>query len=639
MRALLAVLIAFLTLFASPAAAQERIQSFHSNLDIEEDGTLTVTETIRVMVEGRQIRRGIFRDLPTRYELPNGGNAKVGFTFLDASLDGRDVPTKLERMSNGVRIRIGDPDVLVSHGSHAYRIRYSVRRAVGHFEDKPMDELWWNVTGDGWAFRIDKASATIRLPQNARFGELIGYTGEYGSTEQAARVVRNEPGNAKIETTRTLRPREGFSIVATFPKNIVEPPTEQERLARTIADYAPPVAAFFGLLLVIAYYVWAYVHVGRDPRPGTIVPLFAPPDGITPAAIRYAIKRKMDHRGFAAALVDAGVRGHVTLEQDGGGFLSKGKMKIRRNSLDARQPLDPAEERMLSKLVASGETLEMDNENHSKFSKALGTLDKHYKKIFEGKAFHRNYGWAFAGLLTLIGALALVAAAIVWSEDLVSPLIPMITVALLLIAVLLMAGAPDKGQPGRKLILGLGIFAALIAGVMSLGMLPMAFVGGGAVMIMLVLLPATIIVISGFIWLDAPTASGRALLDRIAGFKQYLSTTEGKRFDRMQRPGEDLSLFERYLPYAIALGVENQWAEKFESALAAAAKDPTRDQGFTWYSGSHDVWHNPTGFTTAVGASLASSISSASTAPGSSSGSGGGGFSGGGGGGGGGGGW
>jgi uncharacterized membrane protein len=105
----------------------------------------------------------------------------------------------------------------------------------------------------------------------------------------------------------------------------------------------------------------------------------------------------------------------------------------------------------------------------------------------------------------------------------------------------------------------------------------------------------------------------------------------------MTSPKDTPELFERYLPYAIALGIENRWAERFASVLAAAAAQG--QSGLAWYSGPNRPWDNPTGFAESVGSSLSSTISSASTAPGSSSGSGGGGSSGGGGGGGGGGGW
>jgi uncharacterized membrane protein len=145
------------------------------------------------------------------------------------------------------------------------------------------------------------------------------------------------------------------------------------------------------------------------------------------------------------------------------------------------------------------------------------------------------------------------------------------------------------------------------------------------------------IVISAFWWISAPTIEGRQVLDHVAGFKQYLSVTERERLDRMTPPEDTPQLFEKYLPYAIALGVENRWAKRFESVLAAAAAQG--QSGFAWYSGSRSPWSDPEGFTNSVGSSLASTVSSASTAPGSSSGSGGGGSSGGGGGGGGGGGW
>ena len=139
----------------------------------------------------------------------------------------------------------------------------------------------------------------------------------------------------------------------------------------------------------------------------------------------------------------------------------------------------------------------------------------------------------------------------------------------------------------------------------------------------------------------APTREGRAVMDKIAGFQRYLSITEENRLEVLHPPEKTPELFERFLPYAIALGVENRWADRFSSVLAAAAADPSRQQSgyMGWYVGSQNAWTDPGRFASTVGGALASSVASAATAPGSSSGSGGGGFSGGGGGGGGGGGW
>jgi uncharacterized membrane protein len=189
---------------------------------------------------------------------------------------------------------------------------------------------------------------------------------------------------------------------------------------------------------------------------------------------------------------------------------------------------------------------------------------------------------------------------------------------------------------GKCLLSLVSFFAISIAFSLGMPILTAALNGGWYLPLLLPAL-ALPLVVSAFWWISAPTASGRAVLDHVAGFKQYLSITERERLDRMTPPADTPEIFEKYLPYAIALGVENRWAERFAGVLAAAAA--SGHQGFAWYSGSTSPWSNPTGFADSVGSSLSSTISSASTAPGSSSGSGGGGFSGGGGGGGGGGGW
>lgn len=127
-------------------------------------------------------------------------------------------------------------------------------------------------------------------------------------------------------------------------------------------------------------------------------------------------------------------------------------------------------------------------------------------------------------------------------------------------------------------------------------------------------------------------------MDKIEGFRMYLSVAEKDRLNALNPPEETPQLFEKYLPYAIALGVEQKWAEKFSNILANASMS---GQAYapTWYYGPHWGSGNLTGFSSHLGTSFSHAIAAASSAPGSSSGGGGGGFSGGGGGGGGGGGW
>ena len=137
--------------------------------------------------------------------------------------------------------------------------------------------------------------------------------------------------------------------------------------------------------------------------------------------------------------------------------------------------------------------------------------------------------------------------------------------------------------------------------------------------------------------IKAPTLYGRKIMDQIEGFKLYLSVAEKEGLNMRNPPEKNPELFEKYLPFALALDVENAWSEQFTKVLAQAQIE----HGYspTWYSGRHWRTHGATGLASSLGSAFSATISSSSSPPGSSSGSGGGGSSGGGGGGGGGGGW
>ena len=631
-RALRALLAAFLVVAAAPVAAEERITSFVSDVAVQEDSALKVTETIDIVSEGSNIRHGIYRDFPTRYRGRGGAQVRVGFAFEGAERDGRPEPAVVEPLSNGVRIRIGSAETEIEPGQHRYVIRYTTTRQIGRFAD--FDELYWNATGNGWMFPIDVAEARIRLPSPVTFLQSAAYTGPQGSTASNAQVVSQRPGEIVFRTTWPLSPYEGLTVAAAWPKGVIGEPDETTKLGWWLADYGPPAAGALGLLALLAFYVVAWHRAGRNPRPGTVVPLFTPPDELSPAAVRYIAEMDADNRSFAAALVDMGVRGHIRIVEEEGGWLSKDTRTIER--IASSTPLPDEEQAALAELVSTGGTIEMKQENHSKFSSAMNALEENLKKRFEGTMFKRNHGWAGAGLAAFVAVLWLAAAAVALATGIGSLLEVGTAVGAIVTTVLLLSVAGRSGTKGKCLLF-------VLAGLFGMGSLvlgaPLFFKALETGWWFPLVLPmlALPIVISAFWWMSAPTAEGRKVLDRIAGFKQYLSITERERLDRLTPPEDTPELFERYLPYAIALGVENRWADRFAPVLAAAAAQG--QQGFAWYSGSRSPWSDTDGFTRSVGSSLASTVSSASSAPGSSSGSSGGGSSGGGGGGGGGGGW
>jgi uncharacterized membrane protein YgcG len=631
-RTLLAA-IAALLFAAAPAAAEERITSFVSDVSIQKDSALEVTETIDVHSEGDRIRHGIYRDFPTLYTGRDGRRVRVGFTFESAERDGHPEPASVEPLSNGVRIKVGSADTEIEPGEHRYVIHYRTTRQVGRF--RGYDELYWNATGNGWIFPIDVAEARIRLPSPASFGQRASYTGPQGSKDSNAQVVSESPGEIVFRTTWPLGPYEGLTVAPAFPKGVVGEPGQNTKLGWWLADNGPPIIGVFGLLAVLTFYYLAWHRVGRDPRAGTIVPLFSPSDDLSPAGMRYVVKEGADNRAFAAALVDMGVRGHIRISERDGGLLSSDVRTIER--LSSTNPLPPEEQAALNQLLSSpGETREMKQDQHTYFSAAKKELESILKEKYEGNLFKRNLGWAAAGFGVFVAAMWLAAASVAFASGFASGIQIAIALGAGVAAALLLILQKQVTTAGKCLFTGLGVLLAFGAVAIGAPLFIQALDSGWWFPLLLPALSLPI-VISGFWWMSAPTTEGRRVLDHIAGFKQYLSITERERLDRMTSPADTPEIFEKYLPYAIALGVENRWADRFAPVLAAAAAQG--QQGFAWYSGSTSPWSDPDGFTRSVGSSLASSVSSASTAPGSSSGSGGGGFSGGGGGGGGGGGW
>ena len=213
----IALALALLLFGATVADAQtERILDFLSDVELQPDSRLEVTETIRFRVLGTQIRHGINRDFPTDYPGPGGSRSTTGFVLEDASLDGDAVPTQLSRLENGVRIRIGDPARLVPPGVHTYTIRYLTWWQVSFGPDE--DGLDWNVTGNGWTWPIDRAELRLHGLDGLVWNNVRVFTGPQGSLAGDARIIARAPGFLDVFTTWSLFPHERLTVAATFRK-------------------------------------------------------------------------------------------------------------------------------------------------------------------------------------------------------------------------------------------------------------------------------------------------------------------------------------------------------------------------------------------------------------------------------------
>jgi hypothetical protein len=573
------ILAVLLLLLSLPAFADERILEFHSDILIIKDGWIEVTETIRVRAEGNRIRRGIYRDFPTEYEDKLGNQYVVGFEPLSVLRNNAPEDSHVQNIRGGKRIYFGNADRYVNAGEHTYTFRYRASRMLGFFENH--DELYWNVTGVEWAFPIDSASAIVTFGFDVSANDVTAeaYTGSYGYTKQDYTARIDPSGRVYFQTTKPLPALNGLTIVVAWPKGIVAEPSDAQRLGWLLKDNANLLVALGGLVLLLAYYVPVWLSFGRDPDEGVLVTRYEPPQGFSPASLRYIRQMYYDDKVMTAAVVNLAVKGYlrIDLEEGSDGFLGIGKEAdkytlVKRNPGKNPPPLAAGEKELYDHLFASGKSIVLENENHEELGAAK---DAHKRSL---KLDYKRHYFRLNGLMNVPAILLFVATAVVSLGIGPSPLV--------ILAIVIMAV--------------MTIFFAII--------------------------------------MKRPTMRGRKLLDEILGFKDYLEIAERDELNLRNPPEKTPELFEAYLPFALALGVDQLWAEKFAAVLSSVREPGSTAYQPSWYNGSLNTM-NLSGATNQLSNSLNTAISSSVAPPGSSSGGGGGGFSGGGGGGGGGGGW
>lgn len=651
--ALLPWLLFALLLSLAPARAEERILHFDSDLLVEPDGDFLVTETIRVRSEADQIRRGIFRDFPMLVS-ENGVNHRVGLEIVSARRDGRPEPFSTVEDARAVRIYLGDPNGYLRPGEHEYVLTYRTDRQMRFFDGH--DEVYWNATGTEWLFPIDRATATIRLPQGVRALDTTFFTGPFGATGKAARLVEGTGSTIRFETTAPLGPREGLTVALRLPKGAIPPPGEEQRRAWFLRDNGPGLRTLAAAAAVLAGYLLIWWTFGRDARPGITVYRWEPPDGLSAAMTQAAAKGEppWPAEALSLALVELVSLGllKMTQQDDIATFTHNQTRAPDDLQLDLRLVLDHIAAR-------PGQKLAIDRTNGEIIEFIQGDLYARLRQLLRAKRLRRGGGWwVFLALMVnvplVIGLISLA------PYSLRPTLIVLIPIALVLLVMArgLFRARRDRPRSGAAMIGGLIGVAVLTS--LAILMVTLHLKHGGTLIMPLALCALLAVNVIFLPILGRVTRAGRLALDQIAGLRDYIEIAEKDRLNLEGVPDMSVAHFERILPYAMALDLEKPWVERFNAWLAAAAPAPdaitatrfeTRlehsqlAQGYRWGGASPGASslqrQLASGLTAAlpVSQASASAFSSGGGSSGGSSGSSSGGSSGGGGGGGGGGGW
>lgn len=538
------------------------------------DATIDVSPDGSIVVEEVIVPRftgswnGIFRTIPVEYRTPQGLNYTLRLDLEGATDDeGRALKVESSRERHYRKLKIWVPGAV--DVTRTVKLRYRVPNALRFFEEH--DELYWNVTGDEWEVPIEAASAHVILPDDVTGVRATAFRGAYGSTEQAA--VSIEPAAVRVEATGGLAFREGLTVVVGWNPGVVHRPTAVERTASALYSNLPlaiPPLVFLGMLRL-----WR--ARGRDPELAPIATQYEPPAHLTPAELGTLADGKPDMRDITATIVDLAVRGylHITEVKDEhlfGLFSSKDYTFTMKQGRDAWGTLRKHERALLGAMFGASESVNLTDLKNKFYKHLPGLKDSLYSMLVSD------------GFYT---------------------------------------GRPDRVRALYVIggvVLG-GVLAAMSGTVMaSLGMQPLAGIAAG-------ILAGIIVVLFGW-FMPSRTVRGTRELEKVLGFQEFLSRVES---DRLERTVKTPEMFEKFLPYAMALGVADNWAKAFEGIYT----EPPQ-----WYTGPAGVHtFRPSTFTSNLGVMSTQAASVMASAPRSSGGSGfsggssGGGFGGGGGGG------
>ncbi|WP_409158457.1 DUF2207 domain-containing protein [Pectobacterium sp. B2J-2] len=570
--------------------ADERILLFDSQARFQTDGTMLVDEAIQVQSTGEQIKRGIFRSLPLVWHRQDGSTFRLTYQITQVLRDGEPESYSIDQTGEQIKVLIGRADRQLPPGVYRYRIQYQVSNHFSRFPD--WDELYWNVTGNGWSYPINQVRFRLHLPDHAAFLSASGkdsrlksidvYTGPVGRKGDNARIL----ADGSIETLAPLHPGEGVTVAYTWPRSILASapaPQEDSLLGHWLSPTLKSGILWFPPFLIVAYYLfWWSKHITPlGLTKPAVMPLYNVPNGISPGYVRYLCQRTYDNVAFSSDVLDLVAKRAVALtkvihkprKSRSGMTPQREEQWLTRLPDGASQKLAPEDRALLSTLF-SGKTKKLDITETSMRSaplqKARKAQEAHYEKM------HPMLFLSIAGAVRVGLALSLLVPVLygflfnLWtaiSTVIGLPFLLFSTTLCLQLLKYVRYSAQLKNSEKSKVSLflvvagflftlpfGLGLFRLLTS-----SQLPDDYQGA--------LLVSLLLCLVFFCIVPRHTQKGLDGLAVAKGMTLYLRTAEERRYETLYPPDERVTHFERMLPYALALGVGETWANTFAQYL------------------------------------------------------------------------
>lgn len=499
MRSILLALIALLSTGVRAQQLTEEISRFSVDISVRQDGTLYVVETVTVVATGDEIKRGITRALNVDPLGDADLAAPLTYEVLAVTRNEEEEPFRVRQKRGMPTIYIGDKEKNIPPGTYTYEIRYRAANQV--YPVGVTDEIRWPLEGKVSRFPVREADITLRFERDLQILQSACYTGTFGST--ATDCDYSQDGNVvTFVATRGLQPGEGMTVSASVSQGYFTrpvPPPPPTPFERRAALYS----LVIGLALASGYAYSMWRKYGVDPEGPPVKHEYYPPQGLSPAAVGYYPTSDPMQNGVTASLATLSIAGYlaITEEEGKGMFFTYERFTVSPTDKVPPPGTLPAEQRVLYDGIVAADGLTLDGE----YNKAIGELtEAHKKALVEAHKPFIEDGATYRGMLPLFGILLTT--------------------------------------------LGLGLYFVITTGF-------------GKPAFLIALFVATCIFGFYAYLIQQPSLAKVTLLNKIKGLKQYLMLPEKKRKALPNAPEMTPEYFQAVLPYAIALGIENDWAD------------------------------------------------------------------------------
>lgn len=545
--------------FAGLAKAEE-INNLIVGAYINKDGSVVFNEIIEYDF-GTEQKHGIFRDIPIKYRA-RGGNYNLRVSDVSV-VDENNHPYKFQVFypGNDIQIKIGDADKYVT-GKKIYLIKYKIERAINYFSDH--DELYWNVTGNAWSVPIKHASIKIYLPETLDIDVkgldktcFVGLVGEKNYCSSEY-VNENDVGNHfKINSVLFESDKLGPNEGMTSVVSFPKGVIQPTIFQIFLTTLQDNLILGLPFVVLIGLLIYWY-RFGRDPKGiGIIIAQFDAPDKLSPAEIGTIIDEKAQNKDLSAEIVDLAIRGYLKITRTEEGALFKTTDYTFKKLKELDDLENDFDKKLMQSIFKSESTVNLSSLKNEMYKEFREAIKMLYTNVVKKGYFTKN-PQAIRTIFSTVG-IVIAFSAIHYFND-------------------------------------LGYLYAI------------AFV-----------LTGIIFGIFGFV-MPKKTQKGVEAKEYIQGLKLYLSVAEKDRINFHNAPEKNPEMFEKFLPYAMVLGVEKQWAKQFEGIY---------NQNPNWYNDTTGARFSALVFASHMSNFSQTAGSTMATAPGKGSGFSGGGSGGG----------